>query len=167
VLVIICIETVEMRHSFAVNLRWRNTQAFDGDLSREYSHEGFATIPGHAAIVTTAATDFGGDPNLWNPEELLMTALAQCHLLSFLYIANRDGIEIVDYIDEVTGEMEFSGGTGRMSSVTLAPVVVTEADPASIAAMHEEAKGMCVMRASVNFPVHLEAVVQRPEPTVN
>lgn len=163
----ICIETVDMRHSFAVNLRWRNTQAFDGDLVRDYSHEGFATIPGHAAIVTSAATDFGGDPNLWNPEELLMTAVAQCHLLSFMYIANRDGVEIVDYIDEVVGDMEFSGGTGRMVSVTLRPTVHTLADPSIIAAMHEEAKGMCVMRASVNFPIEIEADVRAPEPTVD
>lgn len=165
--VIICIETVEMRHNFAVNLRWRNTQAFDGDLVREYSHEGFATIPGHAAIVTSAATEFGGDPNLWNPEELLMTAIAQCHLLSFIYIANRDGVQIVDYLDEVTGEMEFSGGTGRMTSVTLRPVVYTLADAALVASMHEEAKGMCVMRASVNFPIEIVGDVRAPDPTVN
>jgi organic hydroperoxide reductase OsmC/OhrA len=156
-----------MRHTFALNLRWRNTRAFDGELVREYSHEGFATIPGHAAIVTSAATDFGGDPNLWNPEELLMTAIAQCHLLSFMYIANRDGIVIDDYIDEVDGEMEFSGGTGRMVSVTLKPTVYTESEPALIAAMHEEAKGMCVMRASVNFPIDIVGDVRRPEPTVD
>lgn len=156
-----------MRHTFAVNLRWRNTRAFDGELVREYSHEGFATIPGHAALVTSAATDFGGDPNLWNPEELLMTAIAQCHLLSFLYIANRDGIEIVDYTDEVEAAMDFSGGTGAMHSVTLKPLVITEADPAVIAAMHEEAKGMCVMRQSVNFPIIVAGDVQRPEPTVD
>lgn len=156
-----------MRHTFALNLRWRNTRAFDGELVREYSHEGFATIPGHAAIVTSAATDFGGDPNLWNPEELLMTAIAQCHLLSFLYIANRDGIDIVDYIDEVEGAMDFSGGSGRMQSVTLKPTVYTEADPAVIAAMHEEAKGMCVMRASVNFPIDIVGDVRAPEPTVD
>jgi organic hydroperoxide reductase OsmC/OhrA len=156
-----------MRHTFAVNLRWRNTRAFDGELVREYSHEGFATIPGHAALVTSAATDFGGDPNLWNPEELLMTAIAQCHLLSFLYIANRDGIEIVDYTDEVEGSMDFSGGTGAMNSVTLKPLVVTTADPALIAAMHEEAKGMCVMRQSVNFPIIVAGDVRPPEPTVD
>ena len=156
-----------MRHTFAVNLRWRNTRAFDGELVREYSHEGFATIPGHAALVTSAATDFGGDPNLWNPEELLMTAIAQCHLLSFLYIANRDGIEIVDYTDEVEGSMDFSGGTGAMHSVTLKPLVITETDPAVISAMHEEAKGMCVMRQSVNFPIIVAGDVQRPEPTVD
>lgn len=156
-----------MRHTFAVNLRWRNTRAFDGELVREYSHEGFATIPGHAALVTSAATDFGGDPNLWNPEELLMTAIAQCHLLSFLYIANRDGIEIVDYTDEVEGSMDFSGGTGAMHSVTLKPLVITDSDPAVISAMHEEAKGMCVMRQSVNFPIIVAGDVQRPEPTVD
>ncbi|MFM6967904.1 MAG: OsmC family protein [Microbacteriaceae bacterium] len=156
-----------MRHTFALNLRWRNTRAFDDELVRDYSHEGYATIPGHAALVTSAAPDFGGDPHLWNPEEMLMAAIAQCHLLSFLYIANRDGVEIVDYIDEVEAAMDFSGGTGRMHSVTLKPTVFTDADPALIARMHEEAKGMCVMRASMNFPIDLVGDVRQPEPTVN
>lgn len=156
-----------MRHTFAVSLRWRNTRAFDGELVREYSHEGFATIPGHAALVTSAAPDFGGDPNLWNPEELLMTAIAQCHLLSFMYIANRDGHEIVDYLDDVEGEMQFSGGSGHMTSVTLKPTVVTHLDPAVVAAIHEEAKGMCVMRQSVNFPINIVGDVRAPEPTVD
>lgn len=156
-----------MRHTFALNLRWRNTRAFDGELVRDYSHEGFATIPGHAALVTSAAPDFGGDPNLWNPEELLMAAIAQCHLLSFLYIAHRDGIDIIDYVDEVEGEMQYSGGTGAMTSVTLKPIVTTHAEPALIAAMHEEAKRMCVMRQSVNFPINIVGDVLTPDPAVD
>jgi hypothetical protein len=36
-----------------------------------------------------------------------------------------------------------------------------------IGAMHEEAKGMCVLRQSVNFPINIAGVVQADEPTVN
>ena len=156
-----------MRHSFALNLRWRNTQEFDGELDRAYSHEGYVSIPGHGSLVTSAAEAFGGDPNLWNPEELLMTAISQCHLLSFLFVANRDGIEIVDYLDEVSGEMEYHGGQGAMASVTLRPTVVTNAEPSDIERLHDEAKAFCVMRSSVNFPIHVEVSVLAPEANID
>jgi organic hydroperoxide reductase OsmC/OhrA len=156
-----------MRHSFALNLRWRNTQEFDGDLGRAYSHEGYVSIPGHGSLVTSAAEAFGGDPNLWNPEELLMTAISQCHLLSFLFVANRDGVEIHDYLDDVSGEMDYQRGSGAMTSVTLRPTVVTLADASEIERLHEEAKAFCVMRSSVNFPIHVEVSVRAPEANID
>jgi organic hydroperoxide reductase OsmC/OhrA len=156
-----------MRHNFELNLRWRNTQEFDGDLVRHYSHEGYVSIPGHGSLVTSAAEAFGGDPNLWNPEELLMSAISQCHLLSFMFVANRDGVEVFDYLDDVSGEMEYHGGSGAMQSVTLRPSVVTNADPAEIERLHEEAKSFCVMRSSVNFPIHVEVSVRAPDANID
>jgi organic hydroperoxide reductase OsmC/OhrA len=160
-------ELSDMRHSFALNLRWRNTREFDGEFERDYSHEGYVSIPGHGSLVTSAAEAFGGDPNLWNPEQLLMSAISQCHLLSFLYVANRDGVDILDYLDDVTGEMEYQGGRGAMTSVTLRPTVVTLADPREIERLHEEAKAFCVMRSSVNFPIDVEVFVRVPEANID
>jgi organic hydroperoxide reductase OsmC/OhrA len=156
-----------MPHDFSVTLRWHNTSPSERELGGEYSHESVVTVPKHAALVASAATAFGGDDRLWNPEELLMAALAQCHMLSFLYAANQAGVEILDYVDEVEGQMEYKGGAGAMTSVTLRPHVVTEATPEIIERLHEEAKVMCVMRASMNFPINLESVVSLPEPNVN
>ncbi|MEY4312720.1 MAG: hypothetical protein RLZZ319_229 [Actinomycetota bacterium] len=156
-----------MAHDFSVTLRWHNTPPSERELGGDYSHEAVVTVPGHAVLVTSAAEAFGGDARLWNPEELLMAALAQCHMLSFLYAANQAGIEILDYTDEVEGQMEYSGGSGAMTWVTLRPHVVTTASADVVERLHEEAKVMCVLRASMNFPINLESVTSLPEPNVN
>ena len=96
-----------------------------------------------------------------------MAAIAQCHMLSFLYAAHEAGIAIADYVDETTGTMSYQGGSGVMTSVTLRPTIETTASAADVERLHEEAKAMCVLRASVNFPVNVESVTTLPGANLN
>ena len=156
-----------MNHNFEIRLRWHNTDPGEREIGGDYSHESIITSDKHATLVASAAGGFGGDVRLWNPEELLMAALAQCHMLSFLYAAHQAGIEIADYVDETIGTMNYQGGAGAMTSVTLRPRIETNARASDVDRLHEEAKAMCVMRASVNFPVHVESVTTPPSVNLN
>jgi organic hydroperoxide reductase OsmC/OhrA len=156
-----------MNHNFEIRLRWHNGSPTEREIGGDYSHEAIITSDKHAALVASAAGGFGGDVRLWNPEELLMAALAQCHMLSFLYAAHEAGIEIVDYVDETTGTMSYQGGTGAMTSVTLRPTIETTASAGDVDRLHEEAEAMCVLRASVNFPVNVESVTTLPGANLN
>lgn len=156
-----------MNHDFEIRLRWRKTHPSAREIGGDYSHESILTSDKHAALVASAAEGFGGDVRLWNPEELLMAAIAQCHMLSFLYAAHQAGIDIEDYVDETRGAMNYQGGKGAMTSVTLNPTITTVASEADVDRLHEEAKGMCVMRASVNFPILVESVTVLPDATIN
>jgi organic hydroperoxide reductase OsmC/OhrA len=156
-----------MNHDFEIRLRWRKTHPSAREIGGDYSHESILTSDKHAALVASAAEGFGGDVRLWNPEELLMSAIAQCHMLSFLYAAHQSGIEIEDYADETRGTMNYQGGKGAMTSVTLRPTITTTASEADVDRMHEEAKKLCVMRASVNFPILVESVTVPPDATIN
>ena len=156
-----------MNHSFEIRLRWHNSNPPEREIGGEYSHESIITSDKHATLVASAAEGFGGDARLWNPEELLMAAIAQCHMLSFLYAAHEAGIAIADYVDETTGTMSYQGGSGVMTSVTLRPTIETTASAADVDRLHEEAKAMCVLRASVNFPVNVESVTTLPGANLN
>ena len=151
-----------MNHNFEIRLRWHNSNPPEREIGGEYSHESIITSDKHATLVASAAEGFGGDARLWNPEELLMAAIAQCHMLSFLYAAHEAGIALADYVDETTGTMRYQGGSGVMTSVTLRPTIETTASAADVDRLHEEAKAMCVLRASVNFPVNVESVTTLP-----
>jgi len=151
-----------MNHDFTIRLRWHATPPAEREIGGDYSHESIITSDEHAALVASAAGGFGGDTRLWNPEELLMAAIAQCHMLSFLYAAHEAGIEIVDYADETHGTMNYQGGSGAMTSVTLRPTIETMATAVEVDQLHERAKSMCVLRASVNFPITVESVVTTP-----
>ncbi len=156
-----------MNHNFEIRLRWHNARPPEREIGGDYSHESIITSDKHATLVASAAGGFGGDVRLWNPEELLMAAIAQCHMLSFLYAAQEAGISIVDYVDDITGAMSYQGGSGAMTGVTLRPTIETIASAADVDRLHDEAKAMCVLRASVNFPITIESVVARPGANLN
>ncbi len=158
-----------MTHTFAISLAWRHSPASNGETLREYSRDADISAADHVTVGVSAAGGFAGDVTRWNPEELLMGALAQCHMLSFLWVAHSEGVEVQSYEDSVTGEMQMRGGSGAMTRVTLRPTVVvtTESDSRRIEEFHERAKAMCVIRSSVNFPVLLESSVLVSSPRVH
>ena len=100
---------------------------------------------------------FKGDAERWNPEQLLVASLSQCHLLSYLYAATKAGVVVTAYEDDATGLLRTEGETGQFESVTLRPVVtISGSDPELAMSLHEEAARNCFIANSVNFPVHHE-----------
>lgn len=53
-----------------------------------------------------AAPEFSGRPELANPEETLLAALASCHMLTFLAIAANSKLVIDSYQDEAAAKVE-------------------------------------------------------------
>ncbi|MHB1172879.1 MAG: OsmC family protein, partial [Lacisediminihabitans sp.] len=88
--------------------------------------------------------------------ELLLAALRQCHLLSYMHVAATNGVVVTAYTDGAIGTMEQTpGGGGHFTAATLRPVVtVASADMVDRAReLHHEANRQCFIAASVNFPV--------------
>ncbi len=123
---------------------------------RGYSRDHDILIPGLPVLKGSADPTFHGDRERYNPEQLLLAALAQCHMLSFLHVAVRHGVVVTDYQDNATGLMRLNrDGSGQFESVTLNPRV-TLADPAQVelaGQLHREANQVCFIARSVNFPV--------------
>jgi organic hydroperoxide reductase OsmC/OhrA len=94
-----------------------------------------------------------------NPEDLLLSALAGCHMLWFLHLASDAGIVVTDYQDSPIGAAEGrAGGSQRFASVTLRPRITVKpgADLDRARAIHHEIHEVCFIARSVNFPVHIE-----------
>ena len=90
-------------------------------------------------------------------KELLVAALSQCHMLSYLHLAASAGVVVTAYSDAPSGTMkEHPDGSGEFVEVLLCPEV-TVADAAMserATALHDEAEKLCFIARSVNFPVH-------------
>lgn len=142
-----------MEHRFAATLRWLPDRAENQADPGSYSRNAVVSISGHADVETTAATGFGGGSDRWNPEELLLAAISQCHMLSFLYEATRLGVEIHGYEDSATASMEYKGGGGAMTEARLSLSVKTDAASELVAEISQNAEKYCVLRSSVNFPI--------------
>jgi organic hydroperoxide reductase OsmC/OhrA len=153
---------VNQEHSFTVSVEWAGNRGSGTSGYRDYGREVVARSDGKATeLQSSAARVFHGDAERWNPEELLIASLSECHLLSYLYVAVREGIVVERYTDDASGVLELTGdGGGRFTQVTLRPVVsISAGDPALAARLHREASEKCFIAASVNFPV-------RHEPTI-
>lgn len=91
------------------------------------SHQ--ATAPPAAATLQLSSDPaFRGDPDLLNPEQLLVVAAASCQLLSFLAVAARARIDVVDYRDEAEGEMPEDERPMRITRITLRPRITVRGD---------------------------------------
>lgn len=146
-------------HRYHVTVRWQGNRGTGTSSYRDYSREHSIEAEGKPLIHGSADRTFHGDRDRWNPEELLLAALSQCHMLSYLHVAAAHGVIVVDYVDEPVGTLRLDGsGGGAFTSATLRPqVTVIDASHAELAnALHREASEKCFIAASVAFPVDHE-----------
>lgn len=146
------------QHDYGVTVRWSGDT---GAGYRNYGRDHDVVVAGKPVLKGSADPAFRGNPERWNPEELLVASLSECHMLTFLALCARDGIAVTDYVDAASGVMrEEPGIGGRLAEVVLRPQV-TVADPAMVEraeALHEQAHNTCFIANSVNFPVRHEPV---------
>src|SRR5690554_2347862 len=143
-------------HHYAIAVEWTGNRGTGTSGYKAYGRDHIVSAEGKHDIAGSSDRTFHGDADRWNPEELLLAALSQCHLLSYLHVASSAGVVVTDYRDEPVGTMEQTdAGGGHFTSVTLRPTVTVAsaamADQA--AALHHEASEKCFIAASVNFPV--------------
>lgn len=150
-------------HNYNVTIKWTG---YSGSGTSDYksyerSHEIF--IDQKPVLYGSSDPAFRGDKNRHNPEDLLVSSLASCHMLWYLHLCAINKIIVVDYVDHALGVMsENSEGLGSFTEVVLQPVVTITADNmVSLAAeLHIQANKMCFIANSVNFPVKHKPLIQ-------
>jgi organic hydroperoxide reductase OsmC/OhrA len=149
---------VSRQHDYRVTVRWNGDT---GTGYRNYARDHDVVVEGKPVLKGSADPAFRGTPERWNPEELLVASLSECHMLTFLSLCARAGVVVTGYVDAASGVMrEEPGNSGRFTEVVLRPEV-TVADPAMverIEALHKHAHDTCFIANSVNFPVRHEPV---------
>jgi organic hydroperoxide reductase OsmC/OhrA len=152
-------------HRYSAAIEWTGNRGGGTSSYRGYSRDHDVLIPGLPVLKGSADPTFHGDRERYNPEQLLLAALAQCHMLSYLHVAVKNGVVVTGYRDDATGLMVLNrDGSGQFERVILRPRV-TVADPAHVdlaASLHHEANRVCFIARSVNFPVEHEPLTLAP-----
>ena len=149
-------------HHYLTQLQWTGNRGEGTSHYRAYDRDYTLSAGGKPEIAGSSDPSFRGNPQRYNPEELLVASLSSCHLLWYLHLCSVNGVVVVDYRDSAVGVMdETDNGSGRFLSVVLRPAVtVAEAGMREKAmALHHEANKMCFIANSVNFPVRHEPVI--------
>lgn len=146
-------------HSATISWSLNDPQAFaENRYSRRfrYGFDGGVTMPGSPALAIVPAPY--ADPAAVDPEEAYVAAIAGCHMLWFLNLAQHRGYIVASYDDEAVGYMTRDAATkvDWVSRVELRPRIGW-ADPQptdeDIAALHERAHQRCFIANSVKTDI--------------
>lgn len=143
------------KYLFRVKLNWIS-KVQESSTSKFYIKNHQIQIEGKPILNVSAAKAFKGDPELYNPEDLLLSSLVSCHMMSYLYVCSQNKIEVLEYLDNAEAKLEVSeDGSGRFVEVRLNPKVkILNSDKIELALeLHKKANQLCFIANSCNFPV--------------
>jgi organic hydroperoxide reductase OsmC/OhrA len=118
-------------HEYRASLKWTRGDAkfTDQRYSRghSWSFDGGITVPASSSPLSVRLPYSVAEAV--DPEEAFVAAVSSCHLLTFLYVAAKQGYVVDSYTDEAAGEMT-KNERGKMwvSKVTLNPTIVFAGD---------------------------------------
>jgi organic hydroperoxide reductase OsmC/OhrA len=146
-------------HRYTASCAWQGSTAAGYD-AYERTHDAKAP-PAPAALQLSSDPAFRGDPALLNPEQLLVLAAASCQLLSFLAVAARARIDVIEYRDDAEGEMPEDDPPMRITRITLRPQIVVREDVSEARVRHllEVAHRECFVASSLTTEVVVEPAV--------
>jgi len=154
-----------MSHQYKAVIDWKlsGPDFVKGRYSREHTW----TFDGGVTVAASPSPSVVPAP--WSnaahvdPEEAYVASIASCHMLTFLWLASRDGFTVASYVDEAVGVMtKNEQGALWISSVTLDPQLVWSGErlPTAdeIAALHHRAHAECFIANSVKTDIRVASL---------
>jgi organic hydroperoxide reductase OsmC/OhrA len=147
-------------------IKWdRSSPEFlKGKYSREHAwkFDGGVTVP--ASPAPSVVPPPWSNPANVDPEEAFVASLASCHMLTFLYVASRQGFHVESYEDEAVGTVtKNEKGVPWVSAVILRPRVryAGEKRPSAeeTERLHKLSHEQCYIANSIKSQVQVEPAV--------
>ncbi len=148
-------------------ITWKRTSPdfLKGKYSREHSwtFDGGLTIPASPSPSNVPLPY--SNPAHVDPEEAYVASISSCHMLTFLFIASRQGFQVDSYEDEAIGAMtKNENGVAWISSVTLNPKIAYSGEklptPADEERLHHLANEQCFIANSVKTEISVKPTHQ-------
>jgi organic hydroperoxide reductase OsmC/OhrA len=150
-----------MAHEYRATVKWKrdaDVKFTDQRYSRghTWTFDGGISVPGSSSPFSVRLPYSVAEAV--DPEEALVAALSSCHMLTFLYIAAKQGFVVDAYADEAVGEMtKNERGKFWVSKVTLHPAITFTGETRPTAeqfdALHHLAHEECYIANSVKSEV--------------
>jgi organic hydroperoxide reductase OsmC/OhrA len=141
-------------------IKWQRTSPdfLKGKYSREHTwtFDGGVTVPASASPQVVPVP--WSNPAGVDPEEAFVASISSCHMLTFVWLASRQGFQIDSYADEAVGIMaKNENGVPWVSAVALNPKIVFSGEKIPTAAdqdrLHHLAHEQCFIANSVKTEI--------------
>ena len=156
----------QVAHQYRATVKWtRDGATFtDQRYSRghTWSFDGGVSVPASSSPLSVRLPYSVAEAV--DPEEAFVAAIASCHLLTFLYVAAKQGFIIDDYSDDAVGEMtKNERGKLWVSKVILSPTITFAGDkrpsPEQCDELHHLAHEECLIANSVKTEVIVQGTM--------
>lgn len=147
---------VEMAHQYPLTLTWSGNT-----LGDPYSRDAVAEAAGKVAIPVSSAAEYAGNVQCWNPEDLLGTALATCHMLTFLALCAKTKIEVKGYEDRAVSVLDTVEKVTSVTEIHLNPTirVAPGTSVEKVVELFEKAHKYCFVANSIKTKVLMAPTV--------
>ena len=155
-----------MAHQYRATVKWTRSGATftDQRYSRghTWSFDGGVTVPASSSPLSVKLPYSVAEAV--DPEEAFVAALASCHMLTFLYVAAKQGFVVEDYTDDAVGEMSKNErGKFWVSKVILSPAIAfageKQPSPEQWDELHHLAHEECYIANSVKSEVIVQGAM--------
>jgi organic hydroperoxide reductase OsmC/OhrA len=121
------------------------------------ARRGRTSAPGKPDIEIGSPPEFRGEPGVWSPEELLVSALNACLMLTFISMAQSKRVEFVAYESAAEGLLENVDGKFQITEVSVQPSLVlkSQADLETARTIMGEVEEHCFISNSIKAKVKL------------
>ena len=146
-------------HRYETRLRWTGSTGL-GWEHYERSHS--ATAPPAEQEIGLTTGESKGDQSVLNPEQLLVMAASSCQMLSFLHVAAKARLDVVEYEDAATGLMPEDAKPLRITEITLRPRIAIEgqADEERVRNLVQIAHDHCFIANSLSSEMTIEPEIE-------
>jgi organic hydroperoxide reductase OsmC/OhrA len=134
------------------------TFRYPGSVIWTGARRGQASTPGKTGIEVGSPPEFRGEAGVWSPEHLFVNSLNTCLMLTFLSLAERQGLEVAGYESSAEGLLENVDGKYRITAVTVRPRVAVKSE-ASVDVAREvmgKVEGNCFISNSITARIDLQ-----------
>jgi organic hydroperoxide reductase OsmC/OhrA len=147
-------------HKATISWKCNSPDFLKGKYSREHTwtFDGGLTIPASSSP-SVVPTPYSNPANV-DPEEAFVASLSSCHMLTFVYLAGKQGFQVDAYKDTAVGVMSKNErGVPWVSHVTLHPKITFSGPkspgPAELEKLHHQAHEECFIANSVKTTVEV------------
>jgi organic hydroperoxide reductase OsmC/OhrA len=113
--------------------------------------------------------EFKGEPGLWSPEDLFVSTVNGCLLMTFLAYAEREELDLAAFESAAEGLLEYSEGKYRITEIVLKPNLTVNSEEDALLARDvlERAHRDCIITNSIRTTVTMVPQIRWEPGTTN
>ena len=136
-------------------MKRQKSYSFKNTVFKEGDESAKTVFTGPGELEVGPASEFDGNPETLNPEEMFVAAINNCLMTTFFYFVRKLNVEILSYYSDAEGRVEKQTNGFRFTNVEVRAEVTLQEDLVErVRKLGDLAEKYCLVSRSVACPVY-------------